>query len=192
MEALVLIASLLWEVTPAWERESVEPDGTTIESREVAESPFPELRITAHADAGTDALSEAAWELRDNGMQVLYLEARTVLHESRLERLLYMRVHPPVFGTRECVLHQTRTFDRESGAATVGYGRVEPRAPGEHRPFAHLRGEWRFEPDDKGGSRVVYTTLIDLGGIPAWLARGAQRDAALATVREIIARAGEL
>jgi hypothetical protein len=125
-------------------------------------------------------------------MQALYLEARLVLRESPLERLLYLRVHPPVFGARECVLHQTRTFDRESRAARVTYRRAEPSTPGEYRPFAELRGEWRFDPEPKGGSRVVYTTLVDLGGIPAWLARGPQQTAALATVREIIARAGEL
>jgi hypothetical protein len=192
MEPLALIAALLCAVAPAWELESTEPDGTTVESREVGESSFPELRVTAHAAASTDALSEAAWEVRDTGMQMLYLEARSVLSESKLERLLYMRVHPPIFGARECVLQQQRVFDRASGAARVWYRPVNPRAMTGYRPFAQLRGEWRFEPDLKGGSHVVYTMLVDLGGIPAWLARGAQQDAALATVREIIARAGEL
>jgi hypothetical protein len=186
------ISALLLAAEGDWALEQLEDDGTTIEGRAVSESSLPELRVTAHADAAPSALSAAAWELRNAGVLALYLEAREVLRETSSLRLVSMRVHPPLVGARQCVLMQQRSYDEGSGSARVWYRMLRPHGTGEHRPFAQLHGEWRFEPDPTGGTHVTYTTLVDVGGVPAWLAKGPQRNAALATVREIIARAGQL
>jgi hypothetical protein len=175
-----------------WRHEGLERDGILVESREVPESQLPELRFTARANVTPLALTEAAWELRGDGVQATYLEKRQVLRQAPDQRLIYLRVRPPVVGARACVLRQTRDLDEASGRCRVTFRPVQVLPNDGTPPFAQLRGEWRFEPDGQGGSRLIYTTLIDIGGVPAVFARGAQRDAALATVREIIARAAAL
>jgi hypothetical protein len=175
-----------------WRAEGLEHDGILIESRDVPESQLPELRFTARAKVSPLALTQAAWELRADGVQAAYLEKREVLRQAPDQRLIYLRVRPPIVGVRACVLRQTRDLDERSGKWRVAFRPVRV-LPGDGvPPFAQLRGEWCFEPDGAGGTRLIYTTLIDIGGVPALLARGAQRDAALATVREIIARAAAL
>jgi hypothetical protein len=191
---LALLALLPFKARAAspWRAEGLERDGILIESRDVPESQLPELRFTARAKVSPLALTEAAWELREDGVQAAYLEKREVLRQAPDQRLIYLRVRPPIVGARACVLRQTRDLDERSGNWRVAFRPVKILPGDGATPFAQLRGEWRFEPDREGGTRVIYTTLIDIGGVPALFARGAQRDAALATVREIIARAAAL
>ncbi len=173
-----------------WSTESVEADGMLVESRSVPESAFPELRVTVTTQAPVSALASAAWELRDDGMQTLYLDQRPVPRASPNERLLYLRLSLPVVGKRECVLHQSRSFDPVSHAAHVTF-RAMPlgRAQSEVVRFSQLRGDWSFEPEARGGTRIIYHVLTDVGRLPAWLGRGPQHNAAAATVREVILRA---
>jgi len=169
-----------------WETVRVEADGLTVESRAVEGSDLPELRITAKAPPAPRKLLESAWVLGDDP----YLAERRVLAQSPGFRLLYLRYEPPIIAPRECVLEQQRSVDPETGAAHLKFDRLKLAAEGGAAalPFAHLRGSWRFEPVS-GGTRVVYTVLIDVGGVPAFLARGPQADAAVDVVRGVIERA---
>jgi len=173
-----------------WSRVRTEPDGIALESRTVADSGLPELRVTVSSALAPLSLLESAWALRSGGVQAKYLAERRVLSASATDRELFLRYEPPMIGARQCVLRQERTSDGESGAASISFAQLQRPAQtgGGAAPFAHLRGSWRFEPLGVG-TRVVYTVLVDLGGVPAFLARGAQEDAAVETVREVVARA---
>jgi hypothetical protein len=190
--ALGLAGTLLSRVAAAetdWLRVRTEADGLTVESRAVAGSEMPELRVTIETVASPLQLLASAWELRDDGMQAAYLERRTVLSESDGERTLFLALRPPIISPRHCVLRQKRWSDA-SGVQHLRFDAM-PYTPVSDGavPFAHLRGEWRFEPSGATGARVVYTTLVDLGGVPALIARGPQLDATVQTVREVVARA---
>jgi hypothetical protein len=167
-----------------------EPDGLILETRTTNDSEMPEVRVTVAAPWSPRALTEAAWELRNDGMQVKYLGRRKVLSQTDSDRVLFLAVRPPIVRQRQCILRQSRWTDA-SGAAHLRFATVRfTPAPEEALPFAQLRGHWTFQPSPAGGSVVIYTTLIDLGlGVPIWLARGPQIDAAVDTVREVVARA---
>ncbi|MBK7864703.1 MAG: hypothetical protein IPJ65_40105 [Archangiaceae bacterium] len=175
-----------------WELLRTDADGLTVESRPVAGAELPELKVTAAADVAPARLIAAAWELRTHGMQVIYLEQSRVLSETESERRLFLSYRPPLISRRQCVLRQSRWVEPGTGVQHLRFSAL-PYTPGKGAlPFAHLRGEWVFEPTGAGRARVVYTTLVDVGGVPAVLARAQQLDAAVATVREVVARAHQL
>jgi hypothetical protein len=180
------------DAEPAWKTEKTEPDGLVVESRRVPESGMPELRLVAVSSRSPAALMASAWTLRTEGMQQLYLAERRVLSDGVDRRVLFMRYKPPIITPREVVLRQQRWSEAATGAWHLRFRAQSFTPGGEHvAKFAHLRGDWAFEPDGKGGTRITYVALIDVGGIPAWLARGPQQDAAIKTVREVIDRAVE-
>ncbi len=166
-------------------------DGLSVASRRVEGSELPELEITVQTPSSPARLMAAAWELRKDGMQAAWLEQRTVLAETATERVLLISLRPPLVGLRECMVQQLRWEEPGTGRQHLRFDAVPftPSTAGA-RPFAHLRGAWRFEPAGAGRTRVVYTTLVDTGGVPALLARRPQREAAVAIVREVVARAG--
>ena len=173
-----------------WTTVRTDPDGLTVESRDVPESGMPELRLTLKTSATPEALLEAAWTLRDEGMQQKYLAERKVLSRAPTERTMFLKYEPPIIRPRLAVLREQRSNDAATGVAQMSFKRLSyTPANAKGNPFAHLRGAWRFEPDGKGATRVVYTVLIDVGGVPAWLARGPQQQAAVDTVREVISYA---
>ena len=58
--------------------------------------------------------------------------------------------------------------------------------------FGKVTGRFTAAPRAEGGSDLTYVIFTDLGGdIPAWLTRGAQREAARKFVLEIRRRAEE-
>jgi hypothetical protein len=180
--------SVVANAEPAWTTLRTEQDGLTLETRKTPDSEMPEVRITVAAALPPHALAEAAWELRNDGMQVKYLDHRKVLSQTLTERVLFLALRPPVIRPRACLLRQSRWTDA-SGASHIRFGTLRFKPPDDTLPFAQLRGQWSFHPSAGGGSRLVYVTLIDLGSVPAWLARGPQLDAAVATVREVMDRA---
>jgi hypothetical protein len=171
-----------------WTPVRTEDDGVSVESRAVTGSDMPELRLTLQTPSSPARLMAAAWELRDDGMQARYLERRTVLSQGEDERRLFLALRPPLISPRQCLLQQTRWTDAATGVLHLSFHAL-PFTPDsdDALPFAHLRGEWRFEPSGATAARVVYTTLVDLGRVPAIVARGPQLEAALATVREVVA-----
>ncbi len=176
-------------VDSEWKTVRTDPDGLAVESRAVPQAALPELRVTTLADAPTSALIAAAWELRDDGMQTKYLAKRRVLAESQNERTLFLQYEPPIISPRQCVLRQVRWADAATGAWRMRFHALRFTPAEGAAAFAHLRGEWSFAPDASGATRVTYVVLIDVGGVPALLARGPQQDATVATVREVVERA---
>ncbi|MBL8949339.1 MAG: hypothetical protein JNK82_01085 [Myxococcaceae bacterium] len=185
-----LLASRDGDPRGGWSLLRTERDGITVESRAAAGTAMPELRVTTKAKHPPLELLESAWALRGDGMQTRYLVERTVLSSEASERVLLLRYAPPAISERAVALRELRWRDPKTGAASMTFNQLHahPSARAAGTPFAHLRGHWSFEPNTEG-TQVVYTVLIDVGGVPAVLARSAQERAAVDTVREVVARA---
>ncbi len=186
--AAALLASRDGAAGDGWALVRTEADGLALEARAVEGSDMPELRVTVRSPHAPQRLLDAAWALRADP----YLAERKVLAARSDFRRVYLRYQPPVIAARWCVLEQLRSTDSKTGAASMSFT-MQPTAPAldPSTPFARLEGRWHFVPGS-AGTRVAYTVLIDVGGVPAFLARGAQQDAAVEAVREVVARAGAM
>ena len=168
-------------------------DGMTLERREVAGSPFEELRVTTTTPLGLSALCDAVWA---KGMTVKRLggniKKRVVIRETDDERWTYDQVKVSVVTDRDYVLHFKLEKPASSGRCAVSFETVtDPAYPpvSDHVRITNIRGSWEFVPE---GERVRITYLVYSdpgGGVPAVFARGGQRDAAIGLVKVILARA---
>jgi hypothetical protein len=193
MRQVVVFIALLTPglaLAEGWQVARHDSDGLVVETREVSDSAFAEIRVRVHA-AGTKParLSDAVWAFNPAGTEGQLIEQRVVLSEAPGEQLVWEVVRPPLVSRREVTLRYTREaargqwlvrFVSEDGAARAR-GTVRVRL---------VRGLWRFTDDGQGGSYVEHCIVSDPGGdVPAWLAAGAQQDLAVALVREAVANA---
>ncbi len=165
-----------------------EPDGLVLEAREAPPSRFVELRVVGHSEASPRTLGATAWAWDDRGVEARMVERRLVVSEGPQERVVWQVIRPPVVARRESLIR----FKKSDSAAAVSIDFASEDGPTPERVdavrVALVRGQWRFEVDPSGGTRVEHRCQSDPGGgVPAWLARGAQEDILLSLVREHLA-----
>lgn len=166
-----------------------ERDGLVLETRLLADSRFPEIRVRTHAQAPAAALAEAMWTFRRNGVEGKLVERRQVLQETANSRLVWQLLQPPVVSRRESLIRYSREHE-SSGAIIVRFQSETGQAP-QHAENAVkvglVRGSWKFVPDGSGGTYIEHTCLSEPGGdIPPWLALSSQEDMAIALLREVV------
>lgn len=186
MVALVLAGE------PSWTKDS-EVDGISIERREVAGSPFPELRLVQVTNKATLAqLCDEAWGDGRYDPTEPDLKARKVLEEDAGVRITWEEIAPAVVSPRDYLLHQT--VERTPTRCVMRYqATTDARAPAKAGfvRITKLWGSWTFDLE-AGGVRVTYLSFSDPGGsIPAFLVKGPQRSAAVTWMKRTIENASK-
>ena len=188
----LLTALLLLQApsTGPWERLS-QRDGLTLEVQGVPGSGFENVRVTCATSATPQAFIKALWGVAQDTTPSPEVVRRDVLIDEAQVRRYYDVVHPPPASDRDYVMHET--WDEVAGVTALHFESVSDPSKPVSRDlvrFGKVAGSFSAAPRPDGGSALTYVIFTDLGGsIPAWLTRGAQRDAAKKFVLEIRRRA---
>ncbi len=155
-------------------------------------SPFEEIRVTVVSAASLEQLCAAIYPKVFDGKPEGRFKRREVLRETATERWTYEQISVPVVSDRDYVMHVTLEQPAASGRCEVSFETVSdplrpPRAGLVRIP--DIRGSWTLTP--AGGTvKVSYQVFSDPGGgVPAFLARGSQRSAAVEFLHTILGRA---
>jgi hypothetical protein len=194
LAATLLLAGAASGETP-WRTVRREPDGLTLAARSVNDTAFLELRVTASSPAPPARLLQVVWDRRLDGVEGQFTERSQTLREASGDRLLYLRLKPPVIGPRDYTIRFRALLAEDSGVARVWFTLENqsgpPPQPGVTR-MRVVRGEWVFSPLEGGGSSVTYVCVSDPAGeVAVWLATAEQERIAVEMVREALARAAQ-
>ncbi|MDP3154546.1 MAG: hypothetical protein Q8N23_17845 [Archangium sp.] len=188
--ATLLLVSSETPEEPAWKAMRT-VDGLTISAREVNGSHFEEVMVTTLSMQPLAALCDAVWG-RDAKVEG-HFKKRVVIRESHSERWTYEQLKVPIVTDRDIVVHSQLVASADTGRCEVLFETgTDPDFPKtrDHVRVTSLRGRWTLEPTTDGKVAITYTVYSEPGGkIPAWMARGGQRDAALIFMKTILSRA---
>lgn len=166
-------------------------DGLTVEKREVAGSPFFEVRISTTTPVPMAALCDELYGDGSFDPTEPDLKSRRVLSEDAGVRILHDEIAPAVVSRRDYVIE--RTVQRSATDCVVRYHAVEhPAAPPRANVvrITKIYGTYRFETLPSGQTRASSILFSDpAGSVPAFLVRGPQRDAAVAWMKRLLTRA---
>jgi len=171
--------------------------GMIVEAQKVTGSAFENLRVSTHTTASVDALSAAVWpaqpELKANWAKNVSL--REVLLSQEDERLFYEVVGTSLVSDRDYVIQIKRTRDAQTQVVQVHFRTIDdPRHPPRASivRIPRIEGECTIEPVAEGGSDISYMLFSEPGGsIPAFVAKGAQRDSTVEWLLAILKKAGD-
>ena len=163
--------------------------------RDVSGSSFEEFRVTTTSSLDLEHVCDAIYAKGLDGRSNVHFKQRDVLRQTDTERWVYEHIAVPWVADRDYVMH-TRLVQ-----APASSNRCEVAFETENDP-AHppvqgvvripvIRGHWTVYPTQDGHLWISYQVFSDPGGgIPAFMARGGQRDAAVDFVKNVLARAG--
>ena len=164
--------------------------GVLMESRDVPGSSFEEIRITTDHAAPPERVCEAVWGGNTQKLERGFKQRQTLL-DTPQERLTYERVGAPLAHDRDYTVHAQRALPTEEGC-TVNFEtqneKGPPPQPGAVRVPA-IHGYWQVSRVADGKSHIVYMVYSEPGGaIPAWMAKGGQRNSAKDWMKIILGR----
>ncbi len=200
--AVVLpLLPLLAPTTAAAEPSAWRPDGMVgaiqVERRDVAGSSYDELRLTTTSPLGLNELCAAVYPRPWTGKLEGRFKKKELLRETDNERWTYEQIAVPIASDRDYVMHVVLEQDAPTGRCEVSFATedqgVRAPPPGFVR-VAGVRGHWSLVPASGGGKVLIrYQVWSDPGGgVPAFLARGGQKDSAVDFMKVILARATAL
>ena len=170
-----------------WESVSVE-DGLTLQKRAVASSSSNEYRVTVQTQLTVAALCDAVFEWGTRGTDVPGLKLRRELFTAPDERVVYDQHERPVVSNRDYAITVRRSREG-ADVCRIRYWATNEMAPKQLEGWVRLDmlwGSWSFTAAGSG-TELVYTQFVDPGGrIPAFIASGTQREAALSSVRSAL------
>ncbi len=188
---LLLLFPLAASADAPWHTDKVE-DGIKVEFREVKGSPFDEIRLSTNNTSGLQALCDAVWAKNVGGKSEGDFKKRVVIREDDHERWTYEQIRAPLVTDRDYVMKVTLVQPASTGRCEVDFEAAQdPAYPptADHVRLTHVHGHWVLEPKD-GKVSVIYQLYSDPGGnVPAFLAKGGQRSAAVDFFKTILARA---
>jgi len=191
--SFAVVVSLAARAEDGWKQVKRESDGLVLDARNAKDTVFPELRVTTHTDASPERLQQVVWDRRTDGVEGRMIEKSVTLFDEGGDRLLYIRLKPPVIGRRDYTIRYRALVDEGTGIRRVWFRLENESGPPPKDGVTRLRvvrGEWVFTPDPKGGTTVSYTCVSDpAGDVPVWLASGEQQKVAEEMVREVLRRA---
>lgn len=165
--------------------------GIRVESREVKDSSFSELRLSTVSPKSVEALCAAAFGDGSIPPGDPYLRERRVLSAASDERVTYDRVTPPLISERDFAMRVRRL--REGTSCFVRFELANEVAPPPVRGrvrLSRLVGMWRFVRAANGQTEVTYTAHSEPGGdVSAFIAEGPRLRTELDVVRRTLARA---
>ncbi len=118
---------------------------------------------------------------------------RVIISETQTDRWTYEQIHVPVVADRDYVMHVTLEQPAETGHCQVRFEtgtHADWPASSDFVRIRTIRGRWNLDPQPDGKIDITYVVYSEPGGqVPAFLARGGQRDAALSFMKTILQRA---
>lgn len=180
---------------PAWHADGM-VDGVLIERRSAPGSHFDELRLSTFSSLSLQRVCDAIYPVRLPSTPERRFRKQVLLRETGSERWTYEQISVPIVSDRDYVMHVKLEQSAASGHCSVLFETEDdPARP----PVAGLvripviRGHWDVFPVADGRLSVQYRVFSDPGGaVPAFLARGGQRSAAVDFMKIILARANVL
>ncbi len=177
---------------PAWHADGIY-DGVQVDRRDVPGSSFDELRLSIFSSSDIQRLCDAVYPPRLSARPERHFKKQVLLRETPTERWTYEQVSVPVFSDRDYVMHAKLEQPAASGHCSVAFQTEEdpahPPVPGFVR-IPVIRGHWDIFPVAPGTLSVQYRIFSEPGGgVPAFLARGGQRGAAIDFMKIILGRA---
>lgn len=178
--------------SPAWRPDGIY-DGVQVDRRDVPGSSFDELRLSIFSSSDIQRLCDAVYPPRLSTRPERHFKKQVLLRETPTERWTYEQVSVPVFSDRDYVMHAKLEQPASSGHCSVAFQTEDdpahPPVPGFVR-IPVIRGHWDIFPVAPGKLSVQYRLFSEPGGgVPAFLARGGQRSAAIDFMKIILARA---
>ena len=164
-----------------------------VEKRAVRGSSFDEIRVTTTSAIPLEQLCDAIYAKGLDGKSNVKFKRRELLRETLTDRWTYEQIAVPWVSDRDYVMHTTLNQAAASGRCEVSFSTENdaghPPARGVVR-MPCIRGHWLVTPLADGRNSVSYEIFSDPGGgIPAFLASGAQRSSAVDFVKNILDRA---
>jgi hypothetical protein len=202
MHRLVPVAAIAFSLTgfagvavadsPSWR-----PDGTSngmgVEKREVRGSSFDEFRVTTTSALDLQNVCDAIYAKGLDGRSNVQFKRREILRLTDTERWVYEQIAVPWVSDRDYVMHTKLEQAPPSGRCEVSFETQDDPARPPVRGFVRIpviRGHWSVAPMPDGHLAIAYQVFSDPGGgIPAFLASGGQRSAAVDFVKNVLARA---
>jgi hypothetical protein len=168
-------------------------DGLGVEKRDVGGSSFNEFRVTTSSALDLQSVCDAIYAKGLDGRSNVRFKRREVLRQTDTERWVYEQIAVPWVSDRDYVMHTKLEQSPSSGRCEVSFATENDPA----RPPVHgfvripvIRGRWSVAPRADGRLAISYQVFSDPGGgIPAFLASGGQRSAAVDFVKNVLARA---
>ena len=189
----VLVLTLL-SAAPAEFKKVDEVDGVLIEARPVEGAKVVELRLTTTTSKTPDSLCDAAFGDGRFDPEEPDLKSRKVLSESADERVTYDQISPPVVANRDYAVRARRIRESETGCRMTfaAANELAPPMPAGWVRITKLWGEWSFERQADGKTRVTYVVFSDpAGAVPPFMVEGSRRKFALQWMKMIISRGKE-
>jgi hypothetical protein len=175
------------------------PDGTSggmgVETRGVPGSSFDEFRVTTTSALDLGRVCEAIYAKGLDGRSNVQFKRREILRQTDTERWVYEQIAVPWVSDRDYVMHTKLDQPAATGRCEVSFETQNDPSRPPVRGFVRIpviRGHWSVAPIAGADGRlaVAYQIFSDPGGgIPAFLARGGQRSAAVDFVKNVLARA---
>jgi hypothetical protein len=193
--AIVLLAGVPGvaraDSSPAWRFDGIY-DGIRVDRRDVPSSSFDELRLSIFSSLAMQRLCDAVYPTRLSTQPERRFKKQVLLRETPTERWTYEQISVPVFSDRDYVMHAKLEQPASSGHCSVAFETEDdpahPPVPGFVR-IPVVRGHWDIFPTAPGKLSVQYRIFSEPGGgVPAFLARGGQRNAAIDFMKIILAR----
>lgn len=173
-------------------------EGIELERRPVGGTSFYELRATVHTSAPPQAVLDAIWSGVFEDLPPTVIK-RQVLKQSEHELVFYDQIRAPLVSDRDYTLRMFRSDAAPPGGEAPASSRwllfetanaLGPPPISNHVRVPLIRGAWAVSPEGSGGSLLIYVCYSEPGGaIPAWVARGPQKDQFLVDVRRVLKRA---
>jgi len=175
-----------------WKADGV-TQGVTVEHRDVRGSHFDELRLSTVSSLSLQSLCDAIYPKSLPTKLERRFKKLELLRQTETERWTYEQISVPVVSDRDYVMHATLEQPASSGRCAVSFATTEdashPPAPGFVR-IPVIRGHWDVFPLANGQVAVQYEIFSEPGGgVPAFLASGKQKSAAIDFMKIILARA---
>jgi hypothetical protein len=191
--ALVALAGSASAEQPAAWRADGASNGMGVERRSVHGSSFDEIRVTTTSALTLDRLCDAIYAKGLDGKSNVHFKRRELLRETSTERWTYEQIEVPWVSDRDYVMHTRLDQGVPSGRCEVSFETQNDPSRPPPRGVVRIpciRGHWLVTPMADGRYFVSYEIFSDPGGgIPAFLASGAQRSSAVDFVKNILDRA---
>jgi hypothetical protein len=164
-----------------------------VDRRDVPGSSFDELRLSVFSSLSLERLCNAIYPSKLPAQLDRRFKKQELLRETQADRWTYEQISVPIVSDRDYVMHVRLEQAASSGHCSVSFQSESDPARPPQRGFVRvpvIRGHWdAFEVAD-GKVSVQYRIFSEPGGgVPAFLARGGQRSAAVDFMKIILARA---
>ncbi len=187
----VLLALQLMTVSQKWESQG-QSQGLQVATHPVEGSSYDAIRVIGISPADPLMQIEEMWGVstKENQANKSSIGEHKVLAETATHREYYQTVVAPLISERDYVI----AFDKKPVGAgyEIRFATVDdPRyPPSKDKVRMSVVGVASVEPRAEGGCTLTYELHNDLkGSLPPWVAKGAQRDAAVEWVKVMVTRA---